>query len=88
MRVGEVMSAVSHARMRSQARMGHRAGKEWPPETDGAYFPSFQISAESFQSVPTFSHTTRYLPVTSCGVDPFILRLNVPISCAAEAPGA
>ena len=30
--------------------------------------PSFQISAESFQAVPTFSHTTRYLPVTSCGV--------------------
>jgi hypothetical protein len=28
------------------------------------------MSAESFQSVPTFSHTTRYLPVTSCGVGP------------------
>src|SRR3954471_7795685 len=57
---------------------------EVAPETDGAYFPSFQISAESLQSVPIFSHTTRYLPVTSCGVGPFILRLNVPISCAAE----
>ena len=29
--------------------------------TELLYFPSFQISAESFQSVPTFSHTTRYL---------------------------
>jgi hypothetical protein len=37
---------------------------------EALYFPSFQMSAESFQSVPTFSHTTRYLPVTSCGVGP------------------
>src|SRR6516164_3260297 len=52
----------------------------------GSYFPSFQISAASFQSLPIFSHTTRYLPVTSCGVGPLVLRLKVPISRAAEGP--
>src|SRR5262245_14536919 len=50
----------------------------------GSYLPSFQISAASFQSLPIFSHTTRYLPVTSCGVGPLVLRLKVPISRAAE----
>jgi hypothetical protein len=38
------------------------------------------------QSLPTFSHTTTYLPVISRGVAPFILRLKVPISRAAEDP--
>src|SRR5262249_21962062 len=52
----------------------------------GPYLPSFQISAASFQSLPIFSHTTRYLPVTSCGVGPLVLRLKVPISRAAEGP--
>src|SRR5215472_5188328 len=52
----------------------------------GSYLPSFQISAASFQSLPIFSHTTRYLPVTSCGVGPLVLRLKVPISRAAEGP--
>ena len=31
----------------------------------GSYLPSFQISAASFHSLPIFSQTTRYLPVTS-----------------------
>src|SRR5262249_11214970 len=52
------------------------------------YLPSFQISAASFQSFPIFSHTTRYLPVTSCGRGPLVLRLKVPISRAAEGPSA
>src|SRR6266480_3163855 len=51
-----------------------------------AYLPSFQISAASFQSPPTFSQTTTYLPVTSCGVGPLVFRLKVPISRAAEGP--
>src|ERR1700730_2004888 len=51
-----------------------------------SYLPSFQISAASFQCLPTFSHTTTYLPVTSCGVGPLVFRLNVPISRAAEFP--
>src|SRR5947199_7682706 len=51
-----------------------------------AYLPSFQISAASFQSVPTFSHTTTYLPVTSCGVGPLVFKLKVPISRAADGP--
>jgi hypothetical protein len=50
------------------------------------YLPSSQISAASFQSLPIFSHTTTYLPVTSCGVGPLVLRLKVPISRAAEDP--
>ena len=29
---------------------------------------------------PNLSHTTRYLPVTSCGVEPFVLRLNVDLA--------
>jgi hypothetical protein len=29
--------------------------------------PSFQMSAASCQSFPTFSQTTTYFPVTSCG---------------------
>src|SRR5262245_61274875 len=52
----------------------------------GSYLPSFQISAASFQSPPIFSHTTRYLPVTSFGIGPLVLRLKVPISRAAEGP--
>jgi hypothetical protein len=44
------------------------------------------MSAASFQSLPIFSHTTRYLPVTSCGVGPLVLRLKVPISRAADGP--
>jgi hypothetical protein len=51
-----------------------------------AYLPSFQISDASFQSLPIFSHTTRYLPVTSCGEEPLVLRPKVPISRAAEGP--
>src|SRR6202521_4251886 len=50
------------------------------------YLPSFQISAASFQSLPTFSQTTTYLPVTSCGVGPLVFKLKVPISRAAEPP--
>ena len=42
----------------------------------------FQISAASFQSPPTFSHTTTYLPATSCGIEPLVFRLKVPISRA------
>jgi hypothetical protein len=53
---------------------------------DEYYLPSFQISAASFLSLPIFSHTTRYLPVISCGVGPLVLRLKVPISRAAEDP--
>src|SRR6202171_5647689 len=51
-----------------------------------AYLPSFQISVASFQSFPTFSQTTTYFPVTSCGVGPLVFRLKVPISRAAEGP--
>ena len=51
-----------------------------------AYLPSFQISAASFQSLPTFSHTTTYLPATSCGVGALVFKLKVPISRAAEGP--
>src|SRR5262245_35668808 len=50
------------------------------------YLPSFQISAASFQSSPTFSHTTTYLPTISCGEAPLVLRLKVPISRAADGP--
>src|SRR5450830_970874 len=50
------------------------------------YLPSFQISAASFQSLPTFSHTTTYLPVTSLGVGPLVFKLKVPISRAANRP--
>src|SRR6185437_6404250 len=52
----------------------------------GTYLPSFQMSAASFQSSPTFSHTTTYFPDTSCGVGPLVLRLKVPISRAADGP--
>src|SRR5258705_2212855 len=51
-----------------------------------AHLPSFQISAARFQSFPTFSQTTTYFPVTSCGVGPLVFRLKVPISRAAEGP--
>src|SRR5438270_4555264 len=44
------------------------------------------MSVASFQSFPIFSQTTTYLPVSSCGVDPFVFRLYVPISRAAEGP--
>src|ERR1700730_18678737 len=50
------------------------------------YLPSFQISAASLQSFPTFSQTTTYFPLTSCGVGPLVFRLKVPISRAAEGP--
>src|SRR6202048_735801 len=50
------------------------------------YLPSFQISAASLQSFPIFSQTTTYLPVTSFGLPPLVLRLKVPISRAAAAP--
>src|SRR5437868_5062365 len=53
-------------------------------ERPAAYLPSFQISAASFQSFPTFSQTTTYFPVTSCGVGPLVFKLKVPISRAAE----
>ena len=48
-----------------------------------SYLPSFQMSVASCQSVPTFSQTTTYFPVTSC-FGPFVFKLNVPISRAAE----
>jgi len=51
-----------------------------------SYLPSFQISAASFQSSPTFSQTTTYLPVISCEGVPLVFRLTVPISRAAEGP--
>jgi Sulfatase-modifying factor enzyme 1 len=51
-----------------------------------AYFPSFQMSAASCQSFPTFSQITTYFPVTSCGFGPFVFRANVPISRAAAGP--
>src|ERR1700716_1090277 len=51
-----------------------------------AYLPSFQISAASFQSFPTFSQTTTYFPVTSCGDGALVFKLKVPISRAAEGP--
>ena len=44
------------------------------------------MSAASFQSAPTFSHTTTYFPVTSCGVGPLVFKLKVPIARAAEGP--
>src|SRR6478609_3153403 len=47
---------------------------------------SFQISDESFQSFPTFSQTTTYFPVTSCGEGALVLKLKVPISRAALGP--
>src|SRR5262245_41062929 len=50
------------------------------------YLPSFQISAESFHSLPTFSHTTTYLPEISRGVGSLVFRLKVPISRAADGP--
>src|SRR5262249_61138489 len=50
------------------------------------YLPSFQISAASFQSFPIFSHNTTNLPVTSFGLAPFVMKLKVPISRAAEGP--
>src|SRR5215471_19913907 len=52
------------------------------------YLPSFQISFASFHSLPTFSQTTTYFPLTSCGGAPFVFRLNVPISRAADGPSA
>ena len=39
------------------------AGGSVPVEC--TYLPSFQISVASFQALPTFSHTTTYLPVIS-----------------------
>ena len=47
-----------------------------------AYCPSFQMSVASFQSLPTFSQTTTYLPITSFGFGPLVFSLNVPISRA------
>ena len=47
---------------------------------------SFQISDASFQSFPTFSQTTTYFPVTSCGEGDLVLKLKVPISRAALGP--
>ena len=44
------------------------------------------MSAASFQSLPTFSHTTTYLPVTSFGVGALVFKLKVLISRAAEGP--
>src|SRR5215204_807856 len=62
------------------------AGEQHRPELATSYLPSFQISVASFQSFPTFSHTTTYLPLTSCGVAPLLLRVKVPISRAADGP--
>jgi hypothetical protein len=44
------------------------------------------ISAASCRSFPTFSQTTTYFPVTSCGFAPLVFKLNVPISRAAAGP--
>jgi hypothetical protein len=43
---------------------------------------SFQISAASFQSPPTFSHTPHTCRRLPCGVGPLVFRLKVPISRA------
>src|ERR1700730_7959991 len=61
-------------------------GPNMHPDPCATYLPSFQISAASLQSFPIFSQTTTYLPVTSFGLPPLVLRLKVPISRAAEAP--
>src|SRR5215211_4678365 len=57
-----------------------RRGAERP------YLPSFQMSVASFQSFPTFSQITTYLPLSSCGDEPFVLSVKVPISRAADGP--
>src|SRR5262245_62236985 len=46
------------------------------------YLPSFQISAASFHSPRTFSHTTRYFPEISFGVGSLVINLNVTVSRA------
>src|SRR5262249_16000386 len=72
------LAAATHSITSSARKRGH--------SLSGFYLPSFQISAASFQSLPIFSHTTRYLPVTSFGIGPLVLRLKVPISRAADGP--
>src|SRR6266568_6941756 len=71
-----------------QVRTGRHVGgmRAQTPGARRTYLPSFQISTASFQSLPTFSHTTTYLPVTSCGAGPLVFKLKVPISRAAERP--
>src|SRR5262245_12546516 len=77
-----IHSITSSARAGRVSGTARQRGHSW----SGSYLPSFQISAASFQSLLIFSHTTRYLPVTSFGVGPLVLRLKVPISRAAEGP--
>src|SRR5207244_5158726 len=50
------------------------------------YFHSSKITVSSIHTFPIFTHTTRYLPVISCGFGPLLLRLKVPISRAEEGP--
>jgi hypothetical protein len=50
-----------------------------------SYFPSFQMSAASFHSFPTFSQTTKYLPVSSSKLAPFLRKLNVPAPPMGQA---
>src|SRR5690348_15227779 len=50
------------------------------------YFPSFQISAESFHRPSVLSHRTRYFPEISFGAASFVVKVKVPISRAAFGP--
>src|SRR5215204_2413903 len=59
----------------SRGREERRRGLPRARPLTGAYLPSFQMSVASFQSLPTFSQTTTYLPVPSCGGGPIVLRL-------------
>jgi hypothetical protein len=51
-------------------------GGDAPPEFVEIEFK--RGSAASFQSLPIFSHTTRYLPVTSRGVGPLVFEAEGP----------
>jgi len=44
------------------------------------------MSVDSFQSLPTFCHTTTYLPAISCGGELLVVSAKVPISRAAASP--
>src|ERR1700751_6214015 len=50
------------------------------------YLPSFHMALANFQSFPTFSQTTTYLPVTSFGGELLVFKLKGPISRAAAGP--
>src|SRR6266480_4830059 len=79
----------NHPDRQLESDNGARRGEMVQPDNKNLSGPTCrhsQISAASFQSFPIFSHTTTYLPVTSFGVGPLVLRLKVPISRAAEGP--